>query len=303
VSRVLVTGASGFIGRALVPALVTAGYEVRAGGRSLPSFAPPVEAAIHGDLDADVDWPPLLDGVASVVHLAGIAHTGPGVPEALYDRVNHQATAALADAARKAGVKRMVFVSTIRAQTGPRTDRVLTEEDASEPIDAYGHSKLAAETALARSSVDFTILRPVLVYGPGIKGNLRTLARLAALPVPLPFGALNNRRSLLSVGNLATAIMFVLRHPESSRQTYVVADLQPVSPAQIVKALRAGMGRPPELVSMPPGLIRLGLAILGRSRIWDQLGGQLVVNPEKLVLAGWRPAADTAAGLAAMAAG
>jgi nucleoside-diphosphate-sugar epimerase len=301
VSRVLVTGAPGFIGRALVPALVTAGYEVRAAGRSLPAFAPPVETASHGDLDVNANWSPLLAGVEFVVHLAGIAHTGPGVQAVQYDRVNHQATAALADAARQVGVKRVVFVSTIRAQTGPRADHVLTEEDAPEPTDAYGRSKLAAEAALSRSGVDFTVLRPVLVYGPGAKGNLHTLARLAALPVPLPFGAFTNRRSLLSIDNLIAAITFVLGHPQSNRETYVVSDLQPVSLVQIVKALRAGMGRTPGLINMPPGLIRLGLTMFGRGRHWDQLGGQLIVNPGKLASAGWRPGTDTAPRLAAMA--
>jgi UDP-glucose 4-epimerase len=302
VSRVLVTGASGFVGRALVPALVTAGYQVRAAGRRLPCFAAPVETVSHGDLEAGADWPPLLTGVDFIVHLVGIAHTGPGVPEARYDRVNHQATAALADAARKAGVRRMVLVSTIRAQTGPRADHVLTEGDPPRPTDPYGRSKLGAETALAWSGVDFTILRPVLVYGSGVKGNLHTLARLAALPIPLPFGAFANRRSLLSVDNLVAAITFVLGHAQSGGETYVVSDLQPVSLAQIVKALRAGMGRPLGLVKVPRGLIRRGLTMLGRGRTWDQLGGQLVVNPEKLIVVGWSPATDTAAGLAAMAA-
>jgi nucleoside-diphosphate-sugar epimerase len=194
-----------------------------------------------------------------------------------------------------------VFVSTIRAQTGPQANHVLTEADAPQPTDPYGRSKLAAETALEQSGADFTVLRPVLVYGPGIKGNLRTLARLAALPVPLPFGAFTNRRSLLGIGNLASAIIHVLRHPESGGETYVVADLQPVALGQIVEALRVGLGRPPGLVNVPPGLIRLGLTTLGRGRQWDQLGGQLVVNPAKLVIAGWRPDTDTAAGLAAMA--
>jgi nucleoside-diphosphate-sugar epimerase len=302
-SRVLVTGASGFVGRVVVPALVTAGYAVRAASRHKPDFAPPVEAESHGDLGADTDWPRLLTGADFVVHLAGIAHTGPGVADADYDRVNHQATAALAQAARQAAVKRVAFVSTIRAQTGPRADHVLTEDDKPLPTDPYGRSKLAAESALAQSGVDFTVLRPVLVYGPGVKGNLRTLTHLAALPIPLPFGAFTNRRSLLSVHNLAAAITHVLRHSQSGGQTYVVADLQPVSLAEIVTALRAGMDRAPHLVNVPPDVIRVGLTMLGRRRYWDQLAGQLAVNPGKLVAAGWRPETNTSTGLAAMVLG
>jgi nucleoside-diphosphate-sugar epimerase len=300
-SRVLVTGASGFIGRTLVPALVTAGYKVRAMARHMPPFAPPVEVAIHGDLGARIEWRPLMTEVDFIVHLAGIAHTGSGVAAARYDLVNHLATAALAEAARAAGVKRVVFVSTIRAQTGPRSDYVLTEDDAPRPTDPYGRSKLAAEVALARSGVDFTVLRPVLVYGPGVKGNLQALVRLAALPVPLPFGAFANVRSVLSVHNLAAAIAHVLRHPASGGETYVVADLQPVSLANIVTALRAGQGNAPRLLAVPPALVRLGLAMLGRSRNWDQIDGQLVVDPSKLIDAGWRPDLDTTAVLAAMA--
>ena len=301
-NRVLVTGASGFIGRALVPALVAAGHDVRAAVRRSPApFAPPVQAATHGDLGADVDWRPLMAGVDFVVHLAGIAHTGPGVAEARYDQVNHQATAALAKAAREARVKRVVFVSTIRAQTGPRSDDVLTETATPQPTDPYGRSKLAAEIALARSGADFTLLRPVLVYGPGVKGNLRSLVRLVALPVPLPFGAFTNLRSVLSVDNLIAAITHVLHHAASSGETYVVADPQPMSLAGIVSALQAGRGKTPSLLAVPPGLVRLGLAVIGRSRTWDQLEGSLVVNPEKLIAAGWRPDLDTPAGLAVMA--
>ncbi len=301
------TGASGFIGRALVPALVAAGYAVRVAARSKSTFAPPVEAAGHGDLRSYPEagssgWMPLLIGVDFVVHLAGIAHAGPGVPNADYDRVNHRATAALARAAHLAGVRRMVYVSSIRAQTGPRADHVLTEDDKPRPTDPYGISKIKAERALAQSGVDFTVLRPVLVYGPGVKGNLHMLARLAALPVPLPFGSFTNRRSLLSIDNLAAAITFVLRHPASSGETYVVSDLQPLTLAEIVTALRAGLGRPPGLFNVPPGLIRRGLTVLGRGRQWNQLSGDLIVDPGKLVIAGWRPGTDTAAGLAAMSA-
>lgn len=306
-SRVLVTGASGFIGRALVPALLSRGHAVRAASRGKPAFASAVETVVHGDLGGDgfgdgSSWLPLVRDVDAVVHLAGIAHTGPGVPAEDYDRVNHRATVGLAAAAGTAGVGRLVLVSTVRAQTGPSSGRVLTEDDPPAPTDPYGRSKLQAEIALARSQTPFTVLRPVLVYGPGVKGNLAALARLAALPVPLPFGAFDRRRSLLGIANLVAAIAFVLGHAAARGATYLVADPEPVSLAEIVTALRAGMGRSPGLVDVPPVLMRLALTAVGRARYWDQLAGELVVDPGKLTRAGFRPETSTAAGLAAMTA-
>ena len=300
--RILVTGASGFIGRAVVPALAAAGHDVRAAVRRGPApFGSPVEVVSHGDLGAEVDWRPLMAGMEFMVHLAGIAHTRPGLPEAGYDRINHRATAELAEAARAARIERLVLVSTVRAQAGPASDRTLTEADVPRPTDPYGRSKLAAEIALARSGVPFTVLRPVLVYGPGAKGNLRALMRLCALPVPLPLGALTNRRSLLSMQNLAAAILHVLSRDACGGETYVVADPQPLSLPEIVTALRAGFGKRPGLIALPGGLIRLGLAALGRAHNWDQLNGQLIVAPNKLIASGWRPDPDTKAALAALA--
>jgi UDP-glucose 4-epimerase len=263
-------------------------------------FVPPVEIVIHGDLDADIDWRPLLAGMDVVVHLAGIAHTGPGIAETRYDRINHIATAALAGAARAAGIERFIFVSTIRAQTGPASNRILTEADAPRPTDPYGRSKLDAEAAVAASGVPFSILRPVLVYGPGVRGNLRALMRLCALPVPLPFGALTNRRSLVSVQNLAAAIVHLLRHDAGLGETYMVADPEPVSLPEIVTAVRAGLGKAPGLIAIPPVLLRLGLTALGRAHNWDQLNGQLIADSNKLIATGWRPDSDTGAALAAM---
>ncbi len=210
----------------MVAALAAEGEEVHAAVRHAPEppFPSGVTVVHHGDLAEPVDWTPLLAGIDSVVHLAGIAHAGPGIAEERYDLVNHRATAALAAAAHAAGVSRLVFVSSISAQTGPAADHVVSEADEPRPTDPYGRSKLAAERAVARSGVPFTILRPVLVYGPGVKGNLRALMRLAALPVPLPFAALTARRSLVSLANLAAAITFVLRHDACAGETYVVAD-------------------------------------------------------------------------------
>jgi nucleoside-diphosphate-sugar epimerase len=300
--KVLVTGATGFVGRAVVAALAAGGDEVRAAVRHEPSppLPPGVAVAYHGDLAGPIDWAPLLAGIDCVVHLAGIAHAGPGVAEERYDLVNHCATETLAAAAFAARIARFTFVSSIRAQTGPTADHVMTEADEPWPTDPYGRSKLAAERAVQRSGVAFTILRPVLVYGPGVKGNLRALMRLAALPVPLPFGALVARRSLVNLANLVAAIRFVLCHHACAGETYVVADPTPVTIAEIVASLRHGMGRKPGLVAVPPALLRLALAALGRGGSWEQINGALVVDSEKLLTVGWRPKRDTGDALAAM---
>src|SRR6202034_3587872 len=146
------------------------------------------------------DWSPYLEGITQVVHLAGIAHTG-GVDVERYERVNRDATAELSAAAARSGVRHFVFVSSIRAQSGPSADHALTENDEPGPTDAYGRSKLAAEAAVRSAGVPFTILRPALFYGPGVKGNFATLLRAALSPWPLPVKDFVNRRSLLSVDN------------------------------------------------------------------------------------------------------
>jgi nucleoside-diphosphate-sugar epimerase len=308
--KVLVTGASGFVGRAVVAALAAQGDEVHAAIRVHPdaaddgpgkqAFPHGITVIRHGDLGAAVDWTGVLAGLDAVVHLAGIAHAGPGIPEERYDRVNHRATAALAAAAHDAGVSRLVFISSIRAQTGPAADHVVSERDTPRPTDAYGRSKLAAERAVAGSGVPFAILRPVLVYGPGVKGNLRALMRLAALPVPLPFGALEARRSVVSLANLASAIGFVLREKASTSETYVVADPAPLTIGEIVTALRRGRGKPPGLVAVPEVLLRLALTAVGRGINWEQISGGLVADPAKLMAAGWCPERDTMKALAEM---
>jgi UDP-glucose 4-epimerase len=300
--RVLVTGASGFVGRALVGDLAAQGHRVRAAMREPADiFARAVEVVAVSDLARPIEWRPLLRDVDTVVHLAGIAHSGPGIAEDVYDRVNRAATAALAGAAAAAGIRRLVFVSSIRAQIGPSSPRIVTEADPPSPTDAYGRSKLAAEMAVRASKVAFTILRPSLVYGAGVKGNLAALIELARKPWPLPFGSLRNRRSLLARENLLAAVHLVLTSEATAGETYGVADPAPLSVAEMVAALRAGLGRRPGLLPIPPALIAGPLAMTGRSDLWDRLGGPLVVDPGKLLAAGWTPTTDTRAGLAAMA--
>jgi nucleoside-diphosphate-sugar epimerase len=300
--RILVTGASGFVGRALVEDLAAQGHRVRAAMRQPADiFSRAVEVVAVSDLARPLEWRPLLSDINAVVHLAGIAHITSGIAEDLYDRVNRAATAALAAAAARDRIERLVFVSSIRAQAGPACDHPLTETDAPHPVDAYGRSKLAAEEAIRGASLPFTILRPALIYGPGVKGNLADLVQLARSPWPLPFGALRNRRSLLARSNLVAAIHLALVAPAMLNETYVVADLEPLTMAGIVAALREGLGRGPRLIPVPPSLLALALEATGRAHLWDRIGGNCIVDPAKLLAAGWRPLTDTRAGLAATA--
>jgi len=298
----LVTGATGFIGRAVVTAFAQAGHSVRAAVRQQPPqpFATNVEVVEHPDLAQSFDWAPLLAGVDQVVHLAAISHTGNVAPER-YDRVNRQATAELAAAAARAGVRQLVFVSSIRAQSGPTADHALTERDAPEPTDAYGRSKLAAEAAVRAAGIPFTILRPVLLYGPGSVGNFAVVVRAARSPWPLPVKDFINRRSLLGVDNFFAALQFVLATPAALGETYIVADPGvALRLPDVFATLRAAQGRWALLLPMPPHYVETPLRLIGHDELWLRIGGNLRVDPGKLIAAGWRPAHDTKTGLTAL---
>ena len=303
-THILVTGASGFVGRALVTELAGLGYSVRAAMRQPADVFPRnVEVVAVSDLTRPVEWRALLKGIETVVHLAGIAHAGPEIAEEAYDRVNRLATAELAKAAHAVGVRHLVFISSIRAQSGPSSTTILHETDVPKPTDAYGRSKLAAEEAVRAAGVPFTILRPVLIYGPGVKGNLARLIALAQQPWPLPLGLCRNRRSMLARQNLVSAIHFALQHPSTNGETYIVADPQPLTLAEIVAALRAGQGRRPGLLPVPPALIALAANVAGRGDDWQRIGGAMIASPTRLLDAGWEPPVETRTGLAALATG
>jgi nucleoside-diphosphate-sugar epimerase len=304
VTRLLVTGASGFVGRAVVAAFAQSGCALRAAVRQppRPAFAAGVEVAQHRDLSQRFDWRPFLDGVDRVIHIAGIAHAGRSIAPELYDRVNRLATAELAAAAARAGIKHFVFVSSIRAQSGPAADHVLTERDDPTPTDAYGRTKLAAEAAVRSAGVPFTILRPVLVYGPGVRGNFAMLLRAALSPWPLPIKHLVNRRSLLDIENLISALRLVLSAPTAVGETFIVADPgRPPPLAEVIATLRQARGRRPLILPLPRACLEFPLRLTGHGDLWERLGGDLSVDVGKLTAAGWRPAHDTRSGLAALA--
>jgi nucleoside-diphosphate-sugar epimerase len=302
-SRVLVTGATGFIGRHLAPALVARGFAVRAALRhaeQVNALAPGIEPVVIGDI-VDVDWGPALADVDAVVHLAGVAHTGDASPDETYERVNRWAAVDLARAASDAGA-RFVFMSSVRAQAGPAAAELLTESTPPAPTDAYGRAKLAAEREIAALPGLHVILRPTLVYGRGVGGNMGALIRLARLPVPLPFGAVRNARSLLAVENLVEAVALALTSEALLRGTFLVADAAPLSFAEILTHLRRGAGRVPALVPVPPNLLASGLKLVGRGEIWERLGGNLAVSTARIEALGYRPPLTSADALAALGA-
>lgn len=299
--RILVTGASGFVGPHVVAALLAAGYCVRLAQRRAAPAAAGVETVVAGDLSAPVDWSTALAGVDHVVHLAGLAHAGPGLDEALYNRINTQATQELAEVAQRAGVRRFIYLSSIKALTGAFDGPPLRDSDVPAPDDAYGRSKLAAEQALAALDLDWVSLRPVLIYGPGVKANMAALLKLARLPVPLPLGGLVAPRSLLAVENLAGAILFALTPDCPAGRSYLVADPEPISVAGIITALREGARRKPGLIPVPAAWLALAARLAGKQDAFVKLSGSLVARPDDLLRAGWQPRIGTQAALMRLA--
>lgn len=297
--RILVTGSSGFIGGAVCSALSSAGHHVRAASRKPGRAGNNLEWVKLPDLETQVDWHPLLEGIDIVVHLAAIAHRS-RVDSGNYTRANRVATKGLAEACRDHTVKRLIFMSSIGAQAGSAADSVVTENDKACPATAYDRAKLEAEEEIKRSGVPYTILRPVIVYGPGAKANIALIVRIAALPIPLPFGAFRNRRSLLSIRNLSEAVLFCLSGSATLDQTFIVSDPEPITIAEIFSALREGMGRSPGLVSIPPRALKAMVIATGRRSLWDRIGRELVASSACLQKAGWSPRVETKAGLRAI---
>jgi UDP-glucose 4-epimerase len=243
--RVLVTGASGFLGHAILPALRAAGHEVRAPAR-----------ADTGDLAGTVEWTRHVEGVDAVVHLAALAHAR-GVDSARLRAVNVDATLALGRAALAEGA-RLVFMSSSKVLGEESGAAPLAGDGPMRPQDAYARAKAEAETGLrALPGLALTVLRPPLVYGEGVKANFLALMRAVARGVPLPLAAIDNRRSLVYVGNLAEAVARCLVAPAAAGRTYAVTDGAARSTPELCRALGEALGRPARLFPVPPALLEI----------------------------------------------
>lgn len=297
--NILVTGASGFVGSAVTAELLARGHDIRLALRrpeQAARFNGRVSVAIIGDLSGPVDWSPHLHGVDVLVHAAGLAHAGGNVTSRQLFAVNAEATDRLMRAAQRAGVGQAIYISSARAIAGTRCDDVIEEDRPPQPTNEYGRSKLAGEAAVAESGLAGAILRPPLVHGAHVRGNLALLARAAAMPLPLPLGGLNAPRSIVSDRNLASAVAHLIERPQSYMITALVADARPLSASEIVAKLRAGIGRSPGLVAVPGVLSRI-LALSRHETLWDSLAGRFELAPRRLAANGWRPVEASDAGL------
>ena len=281
-STILVTGATGFYGRHLVPHLLARKYRVRVANRR---SAPPINGVTHievGDLEQKIDWARYVDGVDAVIHLAALAHATTPIPEARYNEINYHAAVRLAKAADSAGA-RFIFMSSLAAQSGPSSEEIITEGMIPRPTTPYGRSKLRAEQEIIATVRQYVILRPTLTYGFGVEGNMGKLLRIATSRIPPPFGAIRNSRSLLAVENMCEAVGLVLGPDAALNQVLLLSDEEPISTAEIVSLLRSGAGLSLAAMPVPPSILFSVSALLfGDRELPEKLGGNLVTSVAKL---------------------
>lgn len=297
--KVVVTGASGFVGRRFCDTLSRSNLDPE-----------PIAGRSAGGLDVtDVSgWSAVLAGAEVVTHLAALAHVSTAgiakAPDAFF-RVNVDGTIKVARAAVQAGVRRFVFVSSIGVLGVTSGERIWTEKDIPAPAEPYALTKWEAEQALRRlqgeTGLDVVIVRPTLVYGPGVKGNFDRLLRLIALGTPLPFGSINNSRSFLGVENLCSLLLACVTSPAATNGMFLAADGEDVSTPQLLALLAAAMHKRARVCRFPPWLLRMGAALTGYGNDYEKLVGSLRVDPSHARRSlGWIPQVPLRAGLEEM---
>jgi nucleoside-diphosphate-sugar epimerase len=298
--RVLLTGASGFVGRGvLVRMSARFDIELTAAFRKPLQVIPErVSCEVVGGLDAGTDWRKLLDRVDAVIHCAARVHVMNDTssdPLTEFRKVNVDGTLNLARQAAAAGVRRFIFISSIKVNgEGTTPNQPYKADDDSAPLDPYGISKMEAEQGLralaAETGMEVVIIRPVLVYGPGVKANFLSMMRWLHKGVPLPFGAIHNRRSLVALGNLVDLIVTCIDHPAAANQTFLVSDGEDLSTTELLRRMGTALGKQARLLPVPNRLLEVGATILGKQALAQRLCGSLQVDISKTrELLSWTP--------------
>ncbi len=303
---ILVTGANGFVGKALCALLLAHGMSVSAavrkhsnmqGGRFNYTFV--------GDIDGNTDWDVALKNIDCVVHLAARVHVmneTSSDPLKEFRRVNRDGTEKLARDAASAGVKRLIYLSTIKVNGELTNGDPFTEQVGHPPVDPYGLSKWEAENLLrqisAETGMEVVIIRPPLVYGPGVKGNFLTLLKLVLKGFPLPLGRVTNRRSLVALDNLLDLIRECIANPQAANETFLVSDGEDLSTAELIKAIAHAMKKSPRLIPVPLRWLTIAALISGKKAVANRLLGSLQIDSGKATrLLGWRPPQTVAQGV------
>ena len=296
--KALVTGGNGFVGDAVWRRLnAMSSVQAVRSMRRADAFTD-AGAVVVGDLCAQTDWSIALAGVDAVVHAAARVHVMAETttnPLNEFRRVNVQATLSLARQAAAAGVRRLVFVSSIKVNgEATQPGHPFTADDVPAPLDDYGVSKMEAEKGLrelaAHSNMEVVIVRPSLVYGAGVKANFAAMMRWLKRGIPLPLGAIHNQRSLVALDNLVDLIITCLMHPAAANQTFLVSDGEDLSTTQLLRRMGAALGKPARLIPVPVSVLKLGAALVGKPELAQRLCGSLQVDMSKTrELLGWTP--------------
>lgn len=295
--RVLVTGASGFVGRGLL-GILHHKYSVIAAVRSASAGISEVFTATVITIDGQTDWQAALQSVEVVIHTAARVHVMEDEalnPLAEFRKVNVLGTLNLARQAAEAGVRRFIFISSIKVNgEGTQLGKLYTAEDRPAPVDPYAISKREAEDALRQvageTGMEVVIIRPPLVYGPGVKANFLSMMRWLNKGIPLPLGAIHNKRSLVVLDNLLDLIVTCIDHPGAANQTFLAGDGEDVSTTELLKRMAAALGKPARLLPVPVGLLQMIAVMLGKRAFCQRLCGSLQVDIGKArKLLGWVP--------------